>query len=257
MKIIECEQGTPEWLEARRGIPTASEFEKIVTPGGKPSSQANKYAYRLAVETLLGQVYDDQGRPIGDISNLPAIVRGKILEPQAAADYEFETSWKTTKVGLLVTDDGLVGASPDRIITTGTDLRGAVEFKCPYPHTHMGYVIEGFGKDYEVQVQGQMLVGEFDFVDRVSYLPGAPSKRIRTYRDEAWVKLLSVELVKFNEMLERTLETARAAGEWVPMPTVTAEDFVRPRSFQGRPRHDASNAFNYEFDPNQYGEVDG
>jgi hypothetical protein len=32
-------QGSPEWLEARLGIPTASEFDKIITPTGKPSTQ--------------------------------------------------------------------------------------------------------------------------------------------------------------------------------------------------------------------------
>jgi hypothetical protein len=32
-KIIVCEQGTPEWWQARAGIPTASEFNRIMTPG--------------------------------------------------------------------------------------------------------------------------------------------------------------------------------------------------------------------------------
>jgi hypothetical protein len=251
MKIIQCEQGTEEWLAARRGLPTASEFEKIITPIGKSSAQAQKYACKLAVETLMGQVYDDRGRPIGDISNLPAVMRGKILEPQAAADYEFETGWKTNPVGLIVTDDGRIGASPDRLIATGTDLdlRGAVEFKCPYPHTHMEYVVAGFGKDYEVQVQGQMFVADLDFVDRVSYLPGAPSKRVRTYRDEAWMTLLRTELAKFLELLDRTLETARAAGDWVPMPSVTQDDYVRSSGFVRRAPHDPTNDFNNEFEP--------
>ena len=252
MKIINVEQGSPEWLQARMGVATASEFEKIVTPTGKPSAQAAKYAYKLAVETLLGQIYDDQGRPMGDIGNLPAVLRGKALEPQAAADYEFETGWKTTKVGLLVTDDGRIGASPDRIIETGNDLKGALELKCPMPATHMAYLIEGFGKDYEVQVQGQMYVGGFDFVDRVSYLPGAPSVCVRTHRNEAWMKILQTELSKFTELLDRILEKARAAGDWVPMPMVTQDDYVKPRGFQGRERHDASNAFNNEFDPAFY-----
>jgi hypothetical protein len=249
MKVINCEQGSDEWKQHKMGRPTASEFHKIITPGGKPSAQAPQLAYRLATEILLGQCYDEQGRPIGDISNLPAIIRGKTLEPQAAADYEFETGWKTTKVGLLVTDDGRAGASPDRLIITGNDLKGGCEFKCPYPHTHLEYVVAGFGKDYIVQAQGQIWVGEFDFVDRVSYLPGAPSKRERTWRDEAWMKLFDTEMPKFYETLDRALEVARAAGEWVPMPVVTAADYIRPRGFQARERHDPSNAFNREFDP--------
>ena len=31
MKILEIKQGTPEWFEARKGIATASNFDKIVT----------------------------------------------------------------------------------------------------------------------------------------------------------------------------------------------------------------------------------
>jgi len=33
--IHEVEQNTPEWLTLRLGIPTASMFDKIVTPAGK------------------------------------------------------------------------------------------------------------------------------------------------------------------------------------------------------------------------------
>ena len=35
MKIIPCEQNTPEWQAARCGIPTASEIDSLVTPLGK------------------------------------------------------------------------------------------------------------------------------------------------------------------------------------------------------------------------------
>ena len=46
MKILNCEQGSLEWFEARAGIPTASEFSCLVTPlwkirtGGMPLSLA-------------------------------------------------------------------------------------------------------------------------------------------------------------------------------------------------------------------------
>jgi hypothetical protein len=34
MIILDLEQGTPEWLQARLGIPTASNFGNIITPTG-------------------------------------------------------------------------------------------------------------------------------------------------------------------------------------------------------------------------------
>ena len=33
MKIVDVEQGSHEWLIARLGKPTASRFDKIITPG--------------------------------------------------------------------------------------------------------------------------------------------------------------------------------------------------------------------------------
>ena len=45
MKVIQCTQGTPDWFEARRGIPTASRFDMILTPKtGKPSAQRVLFA---------------------------------------------------------------------------------------------------------------------------------------------------------------------------------------------------------------------
>lgn len=40
VQIINCEQNSPEWYEARRGIPTASEFASILSAGkGKPRAK--------------------------------------------------------------------------------------------------------------------------------------------------------------------------------------------------------------------------
>jgi len=47
MRIIECEQGTPEWLQARLGVPSASSYAKLVTTTGKSSAQAEAYINQL------------------------------------------------------------------------------------------------------------------------------------------------------------------------------------------------------------------
>ena len=93
MKIIDCVQGTPEWIQARLGIPTASEFHCIVgnTTGELSrardkkglSEVAKKYAYRLVAETLLG-------RPLEKPPGTPwAMQRGKDLEQAARDQYSF------------------------------------------------------------------------------------------------------------------------------------------------------------------------
>ena len=37
MIVLDHDQGSIEWIEARLGIPTASEFSRIITPTGKLS----------------------------------------------------------------------------------------------------------------------------------------------------------------------------------------------------------------------------
>ena len=57
---LDVEQGYAEWVAARLGIPTASCFDKIITPKTmKPSASADKYAWELIAERVLGRPVDD------------------------------------------------------------------------------------------------------------------------------------------------------------------------------------------------------
>jgi hypothetical protein len=214
------EQGSLAWLQLRIGRPTASEFEKIITPAKLQfSKSATKYACRLIAERLLNQSADS-------LDHLEHIARGKELEPVAARAYEFETGFETRKVGFVTTDDGLIGASPDRIITTGSDLRGGLEIKCPSGPIHVEHLYAGFGDDYKIQVQGQMLVGELDFVDRYSFIQQGPSLRVRTYRDEAVIKALQDGLRQFLDLMADVEAKALSAGVWTPSPSLVLPEEV-------------------------------
>jgi len=202
MKLHHVEQGTPAWQALRLGIPTASMFNKIVTPTGKVSAQSAMYANRLAAERFLR-------RPLDDIGNLFWVERGKDMEPDAVLAYEFERDVKTAKVGFVTTDDGRIGASPDRLLV---DVPGAVEIKCPAPATHVAYLDQGFGKDYWCQVQGQLMVTGLEWIDRVSYYPGLPLVCERTARDEAYIALLRDSLNVFCANLDALVERLRAKG---------------------------------------------
>lgn len=210
MKIHDVEQNTPDWYALRMGIPTASAFEKIVTPTGQLSKQANKYAYRLIAEVLLK-------RPMDSLEGLEWIERGKMLEPEAAKLYEFEQEAETAKVGFITTDDGLIGASPDRLVG---DV-GLLEIKCPAPQTHIGYMIDGIDKDYKPQVQGQLMVAEREWSDFFSYNPEMPPVRIRTPRDEDYISLLRSSLNAFNEMKAEMIERIRKQGFFAEREKIT------------------------------------
>lgn len=203
MIVHTVEQGSQEWHDLRLGIPTASEFDSILTPATmKPSKSMKPYAIRLVAEKLLG-------RAVIDLSGNKHVERGKELEPDAARMYEFSRDVTTSPVGFITTDDGKVGASPDRLVD---GQPGAVELKCPAPYTHVGYLLDGFGADYRVQVQGQMLVGGFEWVDRMSFHPELPPRTDRTYRDEAFIKLLADALDQFLDLRDELLEQALAKG---------------------------------------------
>ena len=204
MIIIDVEQGTPAWLQARLGIPTSSEFHRIITAAkGDLSKQARKYAHQLVAETLLGEPMDTS------IGNLDWVVRGKLLEPQAVQQYHFTNDVETRAVGFITTDDGRLGCSPDRLII---GERGALEIKCTAPQTHMGLLIDGPGEDYKQQVQGQLWIAELAWVDLYAFHPSLPPVLIRTVRDEPYIAKMRVALAEFLNMRDAMLVQAQASG---------------------------------------------
>ena len=55
MIVLNCKQGSDEWIQARLGIPTASQFHRIITPKTmKPAASAEGYIDQLVAEYLLG-----------------------------------------------------------------------------------------------------------------------------------------------------------------------------------------------------------
>lgn len=201
MIVHRVPQGSTEWAALRRGIPTASEFHRIVTPSGKLSEQAKKYAHLLVAETLLD-------RALISLDELEWVARGKVLEPDAARLYEFDRNMDTEPVGFISTDDARIGASPDRLVGG----IGLLEIKCPAPQTHVGYMLDGFAAPYRPQVQGQLLVTEREWVDWMSYYPEMQPYIERIPRDEEYIAKLADALVRFCDMKDEMLRRARASG---------------------------------------------
>lgn len=243
MKIHNVQQGTPEWLKLRLGIPTASDFDHVITPvKGDLSKTAPKYACRLIAERLLN-------RPLLTLDGLQYIERGRELEPAAVKQYEFSNEVETDKVGFITTDDGRMGASPDRLLR---GKRAGLEVKCPAAHTHMFYMLEGHEDKYKPQVQGQILIGEFEFADFYSYHPLMPPAEIRTWRDADYIAKMSAALDEFCDKLEAMLMRARSMGifqayEEVVTP-VDAERGDQKRAAEMRPDVEGMEAWRGEVD---------
>lgn len=204
MKILNVIQNTPEWEAVRLGKPTASEFHRIITAvKGDLSEQARGYAHGLIAETLLNRPL---AKPPG---NLWAAERGKELEPLAIQQYAYTNEVEIRRVGFVTTDDGRVGCSPDGLIV---GARGGLEVKCCLDEKHMGLWLDGPGKDFKQQVQGNLAVTELEWWDLYAYHPELPPRTVRTYRDEPYIKKLGAALAEFLAIRDEMLAKAMASG---------------------------------------------
>jgi YqaJ-like viral recombinase domain len=210
MIIVDCVQGTPEWLRARLAVVTASKAGEIITPKtGKPSSSMVKYAYELLAEELLG-------RPLDDASS-GFMERGKELEGAARSWYEFDQDVEVRQVGFVTRDDGKAGCSPDGLV--GDD--GCIEIKCPAAHTHMSYLL-GDVKDnpYYSQMMFTLWITERSWIDFVSYSPDLPQVLVRFQRDEKFIAALSSAVDDLLALLDKHRGTLRELGA---LPEVLAD----------------------------------
>lgn len=194
MKILELAQRTPEWYAARKGIPTASDFDKIITSTGKQSTQRKKYMLQLAGERL-GGIVEESYQSF-------AMVQGVEKEAEARSLYELLHS-PVQQVGFCLSDCGRFGCSPDGLV--GED--GLVEIKCPTIAVHVGYMIEkDVPTEYYCQVQGQILVTGRSFCDFWSYYPGLPPVYVRKTPDDTFQKALRKELELFCTELDEVVK---------------------------------------------------
>jgi len=190
MKILDCKQQTPEWFTARCGMPTSSNFDKILTADGKPSKQREKYLYTLAGEKVSG-IKEDTYQSF-------AMQQGVIKEQEARDYYKMLYDVEVQEVGFCLADNGLYGCSPDGLIGEG----GGVEIKAPLIHTHVSYLINGkLLEDYYQQAQGSLFVTGRKWWDVMSYYPGLKPVIIRVTPDKAFHKALQVELELFTQEL--------------------------------------------------------
>jgi hypothetical protein len=191
MRVIECEQGSPEWLQARLGIPSASSYAKLVTTTGRASAQATAYINQLVAERITGEPTFFQ---VTD-----PMQRGMDLEPQARTAYEMETGNLVIQVGFLMHDTLQAGASPDGLIGEN----GGLEIKCPSAHTHVEYLRDGdLPIKYFQQVQGCLWISGRDWWDFMSYHPKMEPLIVRVFRDEEFIKALECAVIEAVQMIE-------------------------------------------------------
>lgn len=185
MIVLDVPQGSAAWHFARLGIPTASQFSRIMSAKThKLLAGSDTYLHELLAEWLIGIPNALESRGF--------LERGHDLESHAVAWYEFERDVTTTKVGVCLRDDRLAACSPDRLI--GDD--GGMEIKCPSAKVHVANML-GMADEHFAQVQGCLWITGRKWWDLVSYHPTLPSVVVRIERDEDYIEALDKAMTEF------------------------------------------------------------
>ena len=225
MRIIErCEQRTKAWEKLHIGVPTASNFHKILTPKKmRKSEQWNKYKYRLLAERLMNEYLPDRAVTGGE--SIYWMNRGIDMEVSAATAFEHATNQKIEHIG-FVWDSAKkkLGCSPDGLIV-GSKERQAVEIKSPAPWTQIEYLLaeedDEPWQQYRCQVQGQIIIGGFEGVHFWSYHPRMPPVHVFTEPDLLFIGILKELLAKFVDELDSDYKRAKELGTYI-----TAEEIL-------------------------------
>ena len=190
MKIIEGEQYTDLWHAVRRGIPTASEMGRIITPAqGKLSASADGYIAQL-IGDLLDPFY-----PRKDSIATAAMRNGTMMEPESRRFYEMDRACEVKQVCFCISDCGRFGSSVDGLI--GDD--GCLECKNPSPAVHVSYLLNGtLPIEYKAQVNWHLVVTGRKWTDFLSYCPGFAPFLVRVEPDD-FTKKLAECLEQFHE----------------------------------------------------------
>ena len=190
---IDVEQRSPEWSEMRRGLPTASEFFKIITPRtGQLSAQHDIYVAELIAEMVVEpEQFDSEW-----------MERGRSLEQEAIKWYAFYTNYDVQPGGIIFLDDRSAAVSPDSRVFTPRAGDGLLEVKCLKPSHHVKYLLQNTLPDeFRPQVHGALYISERDWLDFVLYCPGFKQLLLRVVRND-YTRKVGRALNEFNKKLD-------------------------------------------------------
>jgi len=177
MIIIEdIEQSSPQWLQAKLGVPSASNFSRILTSKGAISKSRAGYIDELIAEKITGQPTYHR---ITD-----EMAEGTRRESESRRFFELIHGVEIKQAGMIYPDEERrFLASPD-----GLARDFGLELKNPLPKTLVGYKRRGvLPNEYVLQVQGNLLVSGFDYWWFMAYYSPDLFFEIKVGRDEALI----------------------------------------------------------------------
>lgn len=203
MPWLQLDQGSEEWLTARRGKITGSRFKdaRDKLKGGQPSKACLGYAMDVARERIGGSAPPK-------FQNA-AMRTGTEQEPFARAMYEARTGHMVDEAGFYLSDDAVFGLSPDGLI----DDDGVLEIKTMISSdTLFTAVADGDVSAYMDQCLGYLWLLGRQWVDLVLWCPDLNHMVIkRITRDEDAIEALEADLMAFARLVTQYENTLRAA----------------------------------------------
>jgi YqaJ-like viral recombinase domain len=198
--IIECLQGSPEWLQLRAGKVTASRVAEAIAELKRKEGEAavrKNYRADIVAEILTGRCQEN-------FVSAP-MTWGIEQEQFARAAYEMKTDCLVETVGIATHPTiQRFSCSPDGFI--GKD--GMVQFKCPNTVTHLDYLIGGvLPEEYRPQVLAELACcPERQWSDFASFDPRLPDYLqlfiVRLHRNNAEIAVLESKVQKFLDEVD-------------------------------------------------------
>jgi len=197
------EQGTAEWFDARKGIPTASRFSTVMAQGkgGGDSVTRKKYLRELAGEIITGD-------PAPEGYSSAFMERGKELEDEARRMFAFMCDADPHQVGFI--KNGRAGCSPDSLVGEDSGL----EIKVAIPAVQIERLqASRLPPEYVAQVQGSLWVTKRKTWDFMSYCPKLPPLILTVEPDEAYIAKLAKAVDAFNDELDALVASIHTATD--------------------------------------------
>ena len=208
----EMVQGSAEWLEARRGLLTASTIGQLISPktltvAGNDHSRA--LTAQLVAERITGHVeetYQSHDMLIGTLE-----------EPRARTWYSKVRTAPVDEVGLMVREwDGVrLGYSPDGLV----GLDGLIEIKTRIPK-HQVQVLnaQAVPAAHMAQLQAGLYVSGRDWIDYISWCGGLPPFVQRVEPDPDWRAAIITAAEAFEYAAQRMTAIITAATDGIDVP---------------------------------------
>lgn len=178
-------QYSPEYWDHRMGHPSASNFDRIITPStGKFSKGSEKYINELLAEFIIytPNFFTEQQTVPENRPQNRGMEEGIKREPESRKWYAFEKVKEVEEVGGCLSDCGRWWSSPDGLIG---EREGVLELKNPDGATQIKYLLDGgLPEEYRPQCHAHLMITELPYCDFVSYHPSMPGLIVRVEPNE-------------------------------------------------------------------------